>query len=312
MGKIQTRMRTIMFVFIILLIPLNILSQQISNGQQQSKNKCKVFIINNSNSFWYSAGPDIIETKIDNEYYGNILVKDYIEIETETGSRDFIFMRRNIKSVHNVILNPGINYLIVKAKVSSHQIELSSTPPKKFEKRFHKRGEDCESGFLPFSKPLEYRVNNQIRADLSIIQLFMLTGFTYKNDRAYIKWCNDNAVQIDSTAKFRKEIDSTYIRLSNGLSWNTSKGPPQKPLKFVKKLLSKKSRHDPEMNRWFKYLEFCYFLGHQYENVCPIYKKYQIFVTLYVNGKAMFNIQYLFDLDKNAKNRKELLGIKPI
>ncbi|NJN28844.1 MAG: hypothetical protein HC819_24175 [Cyclobacteriaceae bacterium] len=274
--KIQTRMRTIMLVSIILLIPLNILSQQISNGQELSENKCKVFIINNSNSSWYSTGMAGIEVEIDTAYYGNILVNDYIEIETETGSRDFIFTRWNIRSVHNVILNPGINYLLVKEKPSSHQIELSSTSPKKFEKRFHKRGEDCESGFLPFSKPLEYRVNNPIRADLSIIQLFMLTGFTYKNDRAYIKWCNDNAVQIDSTAKFTKEIDSIYIRLSNGLSWNTSKGPPQKPSKFVKKLLSKKSRHDPEMNRWFKYLEFCYFLGHPYENVCPIYKKYQV------------------------------------
>jgi len=76
--------------------------------------------------------------------------------------------------------------------------------------------------------------------------------------------------------------------------------------------MSEKGRNEPEMIKRIKYMEFCHFISHPNENICPVLTKYQTFSTLYFNGEAMFNIQYLYDLNKNSTNKKEFLGMKAI
>jgi len=194
MRIIQSRIRTTIFIFIALLIPLKVVAQQISNEQQTSGNKCKVFIINDSHGFWYSAGTGVIDTKIDQEQYGNIVVGDYIEIETDMGNRDFIFEHWDMcsfSSVHTVTLNPGTNYLIVKAKPTSHKIELCNTPPENFENRFHKRGENCKTGISQISSFTESKLNSKIRTDLNRIRLYK-GGNEYKTDSIFVEWLSKN------------------------------------------------------------------------------------------------------------------------
>ncbi len=103
---------------------------------------CSVIIFNDSHEVMYSQGTGIIDIRIDNDYFGKILIKDYIEFNTNYGNRSLILEHWDLgyfSSLHEITLKPGKNYVRVKAKPTSHQVELIDSLPANFENSFNKR-----------------------------------------------------------------------------------------------------------------------------------------------------------------------------
>jgi len=114
---------------------------EVDNSIKQNE-LCKVMIFNNSHQVLYSQGTGIIDIRLDNDYYGKILIKDYIEFETNTGERNLVLEHWDLgyfTSKHEISLKKGINYIVLKAKPTSHRIEILDSISNDFIIQFKKR-----------------------------------------------------------------------------------------------------------------------------------------------------------------------------
>jgi len=146
LGKFENKNLFILLAILILtscssVSKLRTYSVEVDESVNENK-MCKVIIFNDSHKVLYSQGTGIIDIRLDNSYYGKILIKDFIEFETNIGDRTLVLEHWDVgyfSSKHSISLKEGNNYIKLKAKPTSHRIEILDSLSNSFYQVYNKR-----------------------------------------------------------------------------------------------------------------------------------------------------------------------------
>ncbi|MBX2842996.1 MAG: hypothetical protein KTR26_14600 [Flammeovirgaceae bacterium] len=129
----------------------------------------------------------------------------------------------------------------------------------------------------------EFKIKIRLRNIAALINLKTQPLFTFPEYQALQK-----SVYQDENVEI---IDSVYVILKSGLSWEINEGSPPKPKRFLFKFASKKRREEKPVKDYLDYLEFCSWCENHGIPNCII-EKFQRKSLIYINNKKSYQLKF--------------------
>ncbi len=153
---------------------------------------------------------------------------------------------------------------------------------------FAQRTADCTISLN--SGEIEREAENYLNSNYEIIHIIFILENSFAQDSLFLAWEKSKSLKAEERSSIQL-VDSVIVKLSNGLSWNLKKAPPQKPANFIVKFFTKKAKTDQETIDYIKYLEFCS-RWEKSKHLCEISDEYTVYTRVIIDGIAPFRAKY--------------------